>query len=507
MKLKISIALLLVVCTVPVQAQRRTLGIFREPWTPQYEIVVTSDDEDLEGFKPLRVNPFGVKGLNEGDIIQEIDGNPVITVQQLRIQTARQRFHPGEPLRVKIRRGQEVLVVPVFAEILDFGKHYADVLPPPERTAADLRRLTTMVQQVLNSNGIDVPVTGEWGAETQAALQRFISAQGRWPSSGLPLSADAPEDLKAFFEALDVLRYRGVYNPLAPLVSGGTTPTCIDMTQTITYVQEILSDQLGVSLPLSGTWDEATDKALTAYVRLLMQREPWSQGWKGSSDRGFTIAIHKHLLERVDVAEKEIGERAALTEKVLLFADAMDCLLAEGLYPKAIKHEPLIDPSAAHPSNAGPLVSETPSDKSDPIVAGNVGSGFMLSLANGFLYEFADEIGCKVLSDNYNGCHQQAKQDILAAQAKGGWLTAGLNFIGIMFSPVGFFVAAFRARSLHKTGGSAFALGFKYEAFENALAAIGEIATFGTLQYPGAFFQWALVACVLTGILVALRSR
>jgi hypothetical protein len=276
---------------------------------------------------------------------------------------------------------------------------------------------------------------------------------------------------------------------------------CMPETTTI-EVQERLRSQLGIELKTNGQWDNQTHSALRAYLKILLEREPWSSGWNAPTDTEYTGEVAGHLYRRIEDVEAELGGPQRMTENLRSLTNRLDCLKAVGVYEPT----PFSGSSESSSDISGAPAPSSPT--SPPPLVGNVGNGFMLSLANGFLYEFADEIGCKVpFSDTFDTCHEKAKQDVLAAQAAGGNFTAILNFIGMFFSPIGSFFAVVRARSLHKTGGSAFLLGLKYDLFESVLMAIGEISTFGTLQDPEAFLKWGLLCSVATGIWVWLWSK
>jgi hypothetical protein len=265
-------------------------------------------------------------------------------------------------------------------------------------------------------------------------------------------------------------------------------------------VQETLKASVSSGLSVDGKWNTSTESGVRSFLQQLQQHADWGKGWTGQIDGIYSTSLAAHLLNRVNATDAWNRPTAAVNS-IKQFLTALDQLKIAGIYTEPA---PLPTPTPTPLPSPSPLVSQS-LPASESIQSGDTGQGFFLALANGFLWEFGDEIYCKATSNDFAKCHAKAKEDIEQAIRENSVAVMVMNFIGVLFS-FGGAIAIWLARSGHKVGASAFMIGFVAESIETVASMIGEVSTFGTLQDPATFIKFSLGACLVTGTVVWLQS-
>ena len=130
-------------------------------------------------------------------------------------------------------------------------------------------------------------------------------------------------------------------------------------------------------------------------------------------------------------------------------------------------------------------------------------SAIFIPFFNGIFLEWGDELSCKVTSDSgweEKDCRLSAVTKISDAWAQFPTVSTVTLILGILLSPFGL-VAIMASRS--KQPGEAFRLGAGAEAIEGVVAAAGEYSTFGSIDEPGSFIVFTIVAMLATGTIAA----
>lgn len=257
-----------------------------------------------------------------------------------------------------------------------------------------------------------------------------------------------------------------------------------DSEYAITIVELTLQDA-GIEVPVDGSWDPEVAGWTRDFLVSLQQHPEWGAQWLGPVDGIYSPAFSDYL--RARLLERE-GDAAAAQLEALL--DALDCLsllgtldvhrseweLAEHLPP------PPPPPSSTSPSSSLKLA--------------------FLAYANGFLYDFADDLWCL---RGEPSCIQDLAAEILDYRRSHSRLAWILYVLGALTSPFALssVLLAGSKRNLFQT----FLLSFLIELAEGGLAAVGELLTFGTLLQPGGFVLETLLFACATGALAVIKGH
>lgn len=285
-------------------------------------------------------------------------------------------------------------------------------------------------------------------------------------------------------------------------VSAQTAVTSPDETRrnAVVTVQTVLREAGNDEVTANGTWDDSTAKALYSFVRELQKDRVWGKGWRRRTDGIYSDAFAKHLRAKIDALADADDLRA--------FVDALDYLKSQRIYTSPTRAEVV---KWFPPKTAPRAVAVTPSRGLGEGSSGSAPSGagrvMLLSFANGFLWEWGDEILCNKTASDPRGCKEESKALLQYYLDEHPWYVIIPNFIGNYLCLTGMLVimfARFAGRGMRIR--TAFKYGFFAEILESIVRATGEISTFGSLDVKG-LFMMTLIAGFVTGISAAIATR
>ena len=238
-------------------------------------------------------------------------------------------------------------------------------------------------------------------------------------------------------------------------------------------VVELTLLDAGYQVTPNGVWDLDDEQATVFLVGSLQDDELWGAGWEGPVDGRYTRAAAAHLRSRLEAVEGSLGEsRTTVWLRGIL--DALDCLRDSGIFPRRIEEPP--DPCR-----------DT--------------SGAFMEFANGYLYDFADDIWCWIQGGD---CLERLKERQPAYQQCHPRASRMIYMIGALISPITFAFLLTAARK-NPTLGESFLRGATLELIEGGISVLGELLTYGRLLHPGGFLEDTIYLTLGLGLLYMAR--
>lgn len=268
----------------------------------------------------------------------------------------------------------------------------------------------------------------------------------------------------------------------------------------VVTVQLVLREAGNNEVTVNGSWDETTERALYSFIRELQKDKVWGKGWKGRADGVYSDAFARHLRTKIDAL--------ADADDLRVFVHALDDLKRERVYTGPTRAQVTKwFPTKATPTPVPVTASEGFGGASSGSVPSGAGRVMLLSFANGFLWEWGDEILCNKTTSNPQGCKDGAKALLQYYLDEHPWFVIIPNFIGNYLCLTGMLVILFARFAGRGMGmGKAFKYGFFAEVLESIVRATGEISTFGSLDVKG-HLMMLLIAGFLTGISAVIATR
>lgn len=245
----------------------------------------------------------------------------------------------------------------------------------------------------------------------------------------------------------------------------------------VTKLQQALRASGVRDHPVNGQMDLATLQAVDSTMERFRNDALWGSGWTGPMDGSYSDAFAQHLKQKA-------SELEAAVRNVNDFTSSLDRLKADGRYTE--------------PPACG--VRHNEADPSDV---------FGFALANGFLFEFGDDLICKWGQENAEAiaaCTQRARALLLHYLTFHSGEVVIPNLIGAFFCPFGLIGIAI-AVAKRSTAKEAFVIGASADLVESAIRTVGEIITFGTILAPFAAVVMAAGMAAVTGFSAMAASR
>lgn len=239
----------------------------------------------------------------------------------------------------------------------------------------------------------------------------------------------------------------------------------------------------GFEILLDGVWDAETERMTYDFIRFLQLQSTWS----GPVDGEYSEELVAHLQTRLH--EMEPSDALKLQELLA----ALDCLAFSEMSARLESERCKNGGCGPGP---GPDIGPVPGSgqlESDLKMA-------FLAYANGFLYDFADDIWCKISGE---GCIERIRVEALSYRERHSRTAWILYVLGALTSP--FALGSILIAKQRKTLVQSFQRGFLIEAAEGVVAAGGEALTFGGLINPLGFTMETFLFSCVTGALMAIK--
>ena len=272
--------------------------------------------------------------------------------------------------------------------------------------------------------------------------------------------------------------------------------------QAIEVVQAILQNA-GLTAPgfaVDGAWGTDDESVVAEYIKSLQSFPELGQG--RAADGRWTAELSqamRSLLSELDPEQEQVKTWQA-------FTDAMDHLAEVGVYqgPQQAAQFAIQPPPPGVFS--APALQPAPTQES--ISSGDYWRACVLSWANGFLWEFGDEIIAKLIErEDGNSARAEAfREQVPDLMERASDSNAIILMICAMF---GYSVSIFGEAAIVFVGlqterrpYKAFKLGAGVEILEEIVALLGEYSTMGSVNFQAALIMGGAAALV-TGCLAA----